>query len=219
MRPIEATTAGAESRGSALELDYDSGYEIPPFEGNDRTGVVTWVYVVRRPAPGAEALRATGSLGPGYAADEIVIDAATPLREQISYVSRFLGLGKSQLARLFGVSRQTIYDWISGSSEPSGENARNLTILARALSGANGVARRPLYHRFVTERTEPDEASVVELLEETPWSEDRLTFALARARRLTDERDRRLGLDRPSSLSRAEEEDNLLDNAVAEDLE
>lgn len=152
--------------------------------------------------------------------DEAEASSPRPLTpaEQIGLVNRHLGLGKSQIARIFGVSRQTIYDWLKGI-EPTGTNAEKLAILARAMQGACGGAQRPLYHRYVTESTATGESSIVELLEEDPWNEEDLAVAFARARRLTTERDQRLGQEHVDGVSHSQGEANLLDNSIGNDLE
>jgi DNA-binding transcriptional regulator YiaG len=165
---------------------------------------------------------ATGSLvvkEERAAAPQLDPEVAVPATEQIALVNRLLGLGKSQLARIFNVSRQTIYDWLKGRCEPMGDNATNLAILARALRATCGDATRPLYHRFVTDSSTSGEASVLELLEATPWREDDLRTALRHARRLTDERHRRLGQDQVGGVSSTQGDSNLLDNSIANGLE
>ena len=60
--------------------------------------------------------------------------------DQMALVVHTLGFTKRQLAELFGVSRQTIYDWLRGGNV-SGENADRLARLARLLHG--GHLRHP----------------------------------------------------------------------------
>lgn len=139
-------------------------------------------------------------------------------KDQISLITRFIGLGKSQVATLFGVSRQTLYDWLKGKIAPTGDNAQRVALLARAMAPACHDLKRPLFHGFITNPPNRSEASIVELLEQAAWDEHDLTAAFQTARKLTDQRDRDLHLG-DWTVSRAVGEDNLLDNSIALDLE
>jgi transcriptional regulator with XRE-family HTH domain len=133
---------------------------------------------------------------------------------QVSLITRFIGLGKSQVATLFGVSRQTLYGWLKGKIEPIGENAQRVALLARAMAPACRGLRRPLYHDFVTEAPTRGEASIIELLEQENWDERELAQAFQTARKLNDERAQQLGLG-GRTVSRAVAENNMLDNSIA----
>lgn len=132
-------------------------------------------------------------------------DQAVPLQEHASRVSTALGLGKSQVARILGVSRTTLYDWIKGKIEPQGENAERLGILGRVTAQVCHDTERPLYHRFVDAPLEGESRSIVDLLLSDEWDELELSRLLRRARDLTTERDDRIG-------SSSRQEDILIDN-------
>ena len=59
----------------------------------------------------------------------VQVDRAEPATEQVSEVLRLLGLSKTQLKEALGVSRQTIYDWLSGKFDPEDEKAERLATL------------------------------------------------------------------------------------------
>lgn len=139
-------------------------------------------------------------------------------KDQIFLITRFIGLGKSQIAALFGVSRQTLYDWLKGKIEPTGENARSIALLARAMAPACYDLKRPLFHGFITNPPNRSEASILELLEQAVWDEHDLKLAFQTARRNTDERAKQLHLS-DRDVSRSVGDDNLLDNSIALCLE
>jgi transcriptional regulator with XRE-family HTH domain len=133
--------------------------------------------------------------------------------DQIALVVHTLGFNKRQLAELFGVSRQAIYDWLKGGNV-SEENARKLSLLAELLSVITANTRRPLYHRFTTQPLSPGEPSILELLQNEPWDREHIVAQLRRARDLTTERQARHGSPRGKN-SEARDDANLLDNLLS----
>ena len=123
-----------------------------------------------------------------------------------------IGFGKRQLAEIFGVSRQAIYDWLRGGNVRD-ENADRLEWLARLVLAVSGDTRRPLYHRFTSRPLAEGEASLLDLLQADRWDENRILAQLRCARTLTTQRQGRQGKERsPISGSRRDEylTDNLL---------
>jgi len=150
--------------------------------------------------------------------ENVRLDAPRIPSDQVRLITSFIGLGKSQVATIFGVSRQTLYDWLKGKIEPTGVNATRVSILSRAMSSACKDLHRPLYHGYITKAPSEDEQSILELLGREEWVEKKLTQAFAQARRLTDERGQQLGLSR-SIMSRTQGDNNQLDNSIALGLE
>ena len=133
--------------------------------------------------------------------------------EQIALVVHTLGFGKRQLAEIFGVSRQAIYDWLRGGNVRD-ENADRLEKLARLVLAVSGDSRRPLYHRFMTRPLAEGERRLLDLLCADRWDEDRILAQLRRARTLTTQRQARQGKER-APRSRPRRDDNLTDNLLA----
>ncbi len=153
--------------------------------------------------------------------DENTLDdsPAIPFSEHASLVSTALGLGKSDVARIFGVSRPTLYSWIKGTSEPKGSDySDRLRTLGELTSEICKEMSRPLYHRFVEEPLPAQTTSIFKLLQAEQWDKLQLRQLLAEARRLTSERDQRLGQPIPANVSQAEQESNLVDNSIALNL-
>jgi transcriptional regulator with XRE-family HTH domain len=109
-----------------------------------------------------------------------------PTADQIALVVHTLGFSKRQLAELFGVSRQAIYDWLKGRSI-SGENASKLSKIAGLVMEVTPDTRRPLHHQFTTQPLTDREPSILDLLRADPWDMDRIFAQLHRARELTSQ--------------------------------
>ena len=133
--------------------------------------------------------------------------------DQIALVVHTLGFSKRQLADLFGVSRQAIYDWLKGGNV-SAENARKLSALAELLSEVTTGTRRPLYQGFTAQPLGPGEPSILELLRNDSWDRDRILALLHRARDLTTNRNERQGTSR-NKRDQGRLDDNLSDNLLA----
>jgi len=146
--------------------------------------------------------------------------AAIPYSEHASLVSSALGLGKSDVARILGISRPTLYSWIKGNSEPrESDHPERLRKLGELTAEICKESKRPLYHRFVEEPLPNQPVSIFNLLLADDWDIAELRKLFAEARRLTSERDQRLGHATPINASKSKQESNLLDNSIALNLE
>jgi len=210
LRQQDVSGVGANAPGR--RIDWQGGGELTTASGAS-TEPVFWYWFLSGPPTGSILVL------PDKASSTAETIGAMPATDQVALVVRFLGLGKSQIARIFDVSRQTIYDWLKGRCEPTGRNATNLTVLAKALHTTCAGAERPLFHRYVAEEGSAGEPSVLALLEVQPWVEADLTSALVRARRRTEARDRRLGQSKSQKVTETLAEDNYLDNSIAENME
>jgi hypothetical protein len=145
---------------------------------------------------------------------------AIPFSEHASLVSSALGLGKSDIARILGISRPTLYSWIKGDSEPrENDHPERLRTLGELTVEICKQSKRPLYHRFVEDPLSNQTSSILNLLLAKEWDLDQLRQLLAQARELTSERDQRLGHVTPIRISQSKQESNLLDNSIALNLE
>ena len=139
---------------------------------------------------------------------------ALPYRECARLVAQHLSLNKSDLAKLFSISRPTLYSWISGDNEPREERHR------QRLAFLGGIAPdlfrgnpRPLYHRFVDEPMSEETTSIFEALGADTWDEDLLRRLFRKAESMTVQRDEHLGTI-PRSPRDAQEQ-NLQDNLLS----
>jgi hypothetical protein len=145
---------------------------------------------------------------------------AIPFSEYASLVSSALGLGKSDIARILGISRPTLYSWIKRTSEPrENDHPERLRTLGELTVEICKESKRPIYHRFVEEPLPNQTSSILNFLLAKEWNSGQLRQLLAEARRLTSERDQRLGHVTPIKVSQSKQESNLLDNSIALNLE
>lgn len=124
-----------------------------------------------------------------------------------------LNLNKTQLADVLGVSRPTLYDWLDGK-EPNAANAQRLTGLVQLLARAGITAADSISPRFVRESLDDGEPSLLELLKADTFDEARVTKALAQAKELEADAERRrvaredrlsaLGFEEPTAEQRKE---------------
>ncbi len=137
-----------------------------------------------------------------------------PYRECARLVAQHLSLNKTDLAKLFSISRPTLYSWISGEREPREESHRQrLAFLGRIASGLFKSNPRPLYHRFVYERMPEETTSIFEALGADTWDEDLLKRLFSKAESMTAQRDEHLGTTPRSP--RDVQEQNLQDNLLS----
>jgi transcriptional regulator with XRE-family HTH domain len=127
-----------------------------------------------------------------------------------------IGLSKSDVARILGVSRPALYAWINGESEPQGENAARLRVLGRLAAEACRDTSRPLFHEYVNQALHKESASILDLLLGEAWDEPRLRHLFIEARRLTTARDARIARAKPAHTpTAAVQGDTLRDNLTA----
>jgi hypothetical protein len=139
---------------------------------------------------------------------------SVPLREHAARISADLGLGKSDIARIFDISRPTLYSWIKGETEPKegrqAERVRQLGELVAAVSLPNPA---PIYDRFVEYALPGETSSILDYLRQPEWDKATLQRLLTDARRLTDDRSRRL-LAQAGTSTRNRGDGRLADNLI-----
>jgi len=146
--------------------------------------------------------------------DAPVASVAVPLREHIARISTDLGLGKSDIARIFDISRPTLYSWIKGETEPKeGRQAERVRQLGELVAAACPANRAPLYDRFVEHALPGETASLLEHLRQAEWDQPALQRLLVDARRLTEERARRL-LAQSGTSAKPRGDGTLADNLI-----
>lgn len=136
-----------------------------------------------------------------------------PTSDQVALVVHALGFSKRQLAELFGVSRQAIYDWLNGKGV-SGENAGKLSTIAGLLMEVTADTRRPLHHQFTTQPLTDRDPSILDLLRADPWDIERILAQLHRARELTTQLLARQGTRR-DRITQEQGDHNFEDNLLS----
>ena len=142
------------------------------------------------------------------------VSVTVPLREHMARISSDLGLGKSDIARIFDISRPTLYSWIKGETEPKeGRQADRVRQLGDIVATICRPNQAPIYDRFVEYALPGETTSILEHLRQTEWDLSTLQRLLVDARRLTDERGRRL-LAQSGAISKQRGDGTLADNLI-----
>ena len=111
-----------------------------------------------------------------------------PIARQVRELQAALSVNKSELARILGVSRPTVYDWLDGG-EPNADNRSRIRTLLRLVSGSQVSADDPLVPRFVRSGLESGDRSLLELLGEEEIDEVTAKSVIRRAKALGDAMD------------------------------
>lgn len=142
--------------------------------------------------------------------------------DQLKAISKTFSLSKVELAKVLGVSRQTIYDWLDGRPM-SHENEDRVLRLAQLAWDFGGKDGQTLLRRLVAEPLRSGEPSILMLLLAHPWNETRLRRALGEARARTERKKtgsasawlRSLGFSEPGPAEKAA---NLGQNVPLDEL-
>ena len=71
-------------------------------------------------------------------------------REQLMLISTFFGFPKSKLGEIFGVTRQSIYNWFDGA-EPDNEHYKKIKRLADVAFKVEPQPSQPIFHIYTNE--------------------------------------------------------------------
>ena len=124
----------------------------------------------------------------GRVAMQPVAISALTVARQVRELQAALSINKSELARILGVSRPTVYDWLDGG-EPNADNRSRIRSLLRLLSESRVSSNNPLFPRFVRSRLEPGDRIVLDLLSEETIDEATAKNFIRRAKGLGDAMD------------------------------
>ncbi len=137
--------------------------------------------------------------------------ATLPVARQVRELQAGLSVNKSELARILGVSRPTVYDWLDGG-EPNAANIERIRRILGILSNARVSPSNPLFPRFVRVPNVVGDRALVDLLREPDFDEDAVEAAVREAKAMGDaldrqrrEREARLraaGFEEPDEASR-----------------
>ena len=154
------------------------------------------MFVVMNTSPGTQHLpdaTLINSVSPSIVAscEEVQQNQLMTSMAQTRQVVNKLGLSKAELARLLGVSRPTLYAWLSGEGTPTGENAEVLGRLAEVVASL-GDWPGPMFWEYVKQPLPGESGSIMDLLASRAWRDPKLPSLIERAKRLTVERDAQL---------------------------
>ena len=128
---------------------------------------------------------------------------------QIRELQAALSVNKSELARILGVSRPTVYDWLD-DGEPNAANRARIRTLMRLLSESRVSTNNPLFPRFTRSALEPGNRILLDVLSEETIDEATAKNLMRRAKALGDaidaEREEREARLRDASFEEPDEE-------------
>ncbi len=108
-----------------------------------------------------------------------------PIARQVRELRAALSVNKSELSRILGVSRPTVYDWLD-DGEPNAENRARIQTLMRLLSESGVSSNSPLFPRFVRSALEPGNRILLDVLSEETIDEVTAKDLLRRAKAMGD---------------------------------
>lgn len=109
------------------------------------------------------------SLSKAVLFEEIINDDIEPLlttfkndNEQFKEVSEIFAFNKSEWAKIFNVSRVTIYDWLNGKTKPAGDNADKIRNIYKILNSL-GDNRNSIYQTYLYQNISKYNKSLMEI--------------------------------------------------------
>lgn len=200
-----AGTAGRDPRPIVEHVvDRSRRWELPEFMPMGSAGALrvdgghTLYRLVYEFGTSANVIDRRGTVPAGPTAAATTDDARTTTRrlvqrmspaEQASEVMCALNLNKTRFAQVLGVSRPTLYEWLSGA-KPGAAGAERLQALTKLIIGAGVTAMTSLSPRFVCSPLNEAEPSLLELLKAETFDEALITKVLVEAKALEDEAQR-----------------------------
>lgn len=132
-----------------------------------------------------------------------------PIARQVREIQAALSINKSELSRILGVSRPTVYDWLD-DGEPNADNRARIRTLMRLLAESGVSANNPLFPRFVRSALEPGNQILLDVLSEETIDEATAKNLIRRAKAVGDaidaEREAREARLREAGLEEPDEE-------------
>ena len=106
--------------------------------------------------------------------------------EQIREILAALSLNRTQLSKILGISRSTLYDWLNGE-EPNPHNEHRISRLVSLLSVLGISSNNPINQRFVPQNSCPGWGSLFVLLSDHLQSESKLIASMEEAHALSEQ--------------------------------
>ena len=107
------------------------------------------------------------------------------IARQVRELQAALSINKSELSRILGVSRPTVYDWLD-DGEPNADNRARIRTLMRLLAESGVSADNPLFPRFVRSALEPGNQILLDVLSEETIDEVTAKDLIRRAKAVGD---------------------------------
>lgn len=182
MRPAPLSGGGSAGRGTLVWYgDASGGFYLNSLDGwNPRLAFLVFPRIT------------SSSRIDRCNTDHVALQRSTistlPIARQVRELQAALSINKSELARILGVSRPTVYDWLDGG-EPNADNRSRIRMLLGLLSESQVSSNNPLFPRFVRSRLEPGNQILLKLLSEDTIDEATAKNLIQKAKALGDEID------------------------------
>ena len=92
-----------------------------------------------------------------------------PVHAQVRSVLEYFGLSKSDLAKILGITRPTLYAWLDGHIEPKSENTRRLVALASIVEGTSNSMGKLSFMPTLNAQCPAFPWHLLKLLQPPPW--------------------------------------------------
>jgi len=92
-------------------------------------------------------------------------------REQLMLISAFFGFSKSSLGEIFGVTRQSIYNWFD-NIEPDNEHYKKIQRMADVVLEVDPAPSQPVFHVYLNDIIEGYSKSLFDYLLEDEFNKD-----------------------------------------------
>lgn len=140
------------------------------------------------------------------------------LATKAEFAFSFLGLSYEDLANIFDVSIQEIFDWIGNCGWISFKNRERVCDLFVLVAETLGESRTPFYRKYMIEPLDTEQSSILELLTEHTWNIPQLKSLLKRVHELTEAWESGQESE-PDEWTLEEYEDNLTYNLLSHGIE
>jgi transcriptional regulator with XRE-family HTH domain len=144
--------------------------------------------------------------------------APIPAATRINDLLRYLGLTKTQLKDICGVSRQTLYDWLAGKFEPEGSNAARLAAIHDLALQVPLRARTPIRAALLSQPLFGTD-TFLDVLKAPRLDQARLEAGLSALLEQTSARDSRSARSTLERLGFAPPSDVTKESILAENME
>lgn len=145
-----------------------------------------------------------------------------PVPAQVRSVLEHFGLSKSDLAKILGITRPTLYAWLDGHIEPKSENTMRLYAISSIVEGLAATKSQPLFHAYIERPVSDFPIALIEALSAPSLDVALIRAMVTKIRSMTAERNARIGKDIPKvtqAYSESQDERILEDNLIAIGLE
>lgn len=116
-----------------------------------------------------------------------------PIHEQVRSILVYFGLSKSDLAKILGITRPTLYAWLDEKIEPKSDNIVRLFGIYSIMDGSHKANGMSLFHAYVERPVADYSISLIEALSEPDMDVSLIRAMVEKIRAMTEARNSRIG--------------------------